>query len=89
MLETVESDFDVSSVAASEHPDGNIDASSSPMASRAGTMGFGRPELIVPPCSTNTELPSKAQLAGGISMDGTGCSENSDLGNSQFLLQIS
>lgn len=81
MLETVESDFDVSLVAASEHSEGNIKATSSRTASCAGTIGFCRPQLTVAPYFSTTELSSKASLAGGVPVDGNSSSENPELGN--------
>ena len=54
MLETIDSDSDVSSVAASEHLEGDV-ASSLRTASWAGIIGFDRPQLTVTPYFPNTE----------------------------------
>lgn len=57
MLETIDSDSDVSSVAASEQLDGDRNASSIRIASRAGTIGSERSQLTVTPYFPNTEPP--------------------------------
>lgn len=57
MLGTIDSDFDVSSVAASEHLEGDFNAPSSRTASWAGTIGFDRPPLTVTPSFPNAETP--------------------------------
>ena len=81
MLETIESDSDVSSIAASEHLEGDFNASSSRTASWAGTTGFDRPQLTVTPYFPNTKPPVQAPLASEISMDRNSSLENSDEGN--------
>lgn len=77
MLETIESDFDISSVATSEHLEEDINASSSRTASWAGNIGF---DTVTPYFSKPTP-PGKEPLAGGISVDGNRSPENPDEGN--------
>lgn len=81
MLETIESDFDISSVAASDHLERDINASSLQTAFWAGNIEFNRPQLTDTPYFSNTEPPSKAHLADGSSKDGNSSSESSDEGN--------
>lgn len=78
MLETIESDFDISSAATSDHLERDINASSSQTAFWAGNIG---PQLTDTPYFLNTEPLNKAPLADGSSEDGTSSSENPDEGN--------
>lgn len=67
MLETIESDFDISSVTASDHLKTDINASSSQTAFWAGNIGVGRPKLAGTPYFLNIAPPGKAPLADGSS----------------------
>ena len=70
MLETIDSDFDVSSVAASKHLEGDLNASSLRTASWTGIISFDRPQLTVTPYFPNTEplglqtMPSPPSASG-------------------------
>lgn len=77
MLETIESDFDISSVTASGHLETDINASSSQTAFWAGNIGFDRPQLTDTPYFLNTEPP----LADGSSEDENSSPESPDTDN--------
>lgn len=81
MLETIESNFDISSVAASEQLERDINASSSLTASWAGDIGLDRPQSTITPYSPNTELPGKSPLADGISENRNSSLKPPDEGN--------
>ena len=78
ILETIETNFDISLVAASEHLDGDINASSSRTASWAGNIGFDRPQLTLTPYFPNTEPPGKTPLSDRTSEAGNSSSGNPD-----------
>ena len=81
MLETIESDIDLSSVAASDDLETDINASSSQTAFEVGNIGFDSPQLTGTPYFPNTEPPTKAPLADGSSDDENSRPENPHEGN--------
>lgn len=81
MLETIASDFDISSVASSDQLERDTNASSPQTAFWAGNIGVDRPQLTGTPYFLNTEQPSKAPLANGSSEDENSSSESPNEGN--------
>lgn len=75
MLETIESDSDISSAATSDHLKRYINASSSQTAFWAGKIGFDRPQFTDTPYFLNSEPPNKAPLADGSYEDGISSSK--------------
>ena len=81
MLEIIESDSDISSVAASDQLERDINASSSRTAFWAGNIELDRPQLTHSPYFLNTQPLNKAPLADGSPKDVNSSSERPDEGN--------